>query len=52
MMIGQGVKLLTTSCEQTWLEQVGNTTTSRTQLQVLDAVRQLPGCSLAPAAST
>jgi hypothetical protein len=36
---------LFSACMQAWLEQVGNTTVSRTQLQVLDAVRQLPGCS-------
>jgi hypothetical protein len=36
---------LLTRCKQAWLEEVGDTTVSRTQLQVLDAVRQLPGCA-------
>ncbi|KAG1672294.1 hypothetical protein FOA52_004309 [Chlamydomonas sp. UWO 241] len=32
------------ACKRAWLE-VGNTNMSRTQLQVLGAIRQLPGCS-------
>jgi hypothetical protein len=34
-------------CKQAWMKAAGNTTAavSRRQLQVLDAVRQLPGCS-------
>jgi hypothetical protein len=36
---------LLAGCKQAWLEEVGNTSVSRTQLQVLDAIRQLPGCS-------
>jgi hypothetical protein len=36
---------LITACKQAWLEEVGNVSVSRTQLQVLDAIRQLPGCS-------
>jgi hypothetical protein len=36
---------LLAACKRAWLEGVGNTSTSRTQLQMLDAVRQLPGCS-------
>jgi ABC-type transporter Mla MlaB component len=33
------------ACEQAWLEEVGNPTVSPTQLQVLDEIRHLPGCS-------
>ncbi|KAG1675688.1 hypothetical protein FOA52_002397 [Chlamydomonas sp. UWO 241] len=36
---------LMAACKRAWLEEVGNTTVSRTQLQVLDVIRQLPGCS-------
>ncbi|KAG1679152.1 hypothetical protein FOA52_000507 [Chlamydomonas sp. UWO 241] len=36
---------LLTTCKQVWIEEIGNTIVSHTQLQVCDAVRQLPGCS-------
>ncbi|KAG1675396.1 hypothetical protein FOA52_012315 [Chlamydomonas sp. UWO 241] len=36
---------LLAACKQTWLQKAGSTTVSHTQLQVLDAIRQLPGCS-------
>jgi hypothetical protein len=32
-------------CKQAWLEEVDNIVVSRRQLQVLDAIRDLPGCS-------
>jgi hypothetical protein len=36
---------LLADCKQAWLEAVVQTTPSRKQAQVLDAIRQLPGCS-------
>ncbi|KAG1672292.1 hypothetical protein FOA52_004307 [Chlamydomonas sp. UWO 241] len=33
------------ACKKAWLEEVSNTTVSRTQLQVLGAIPQLPDCS-------
>ncbi|KAG1668968.1 hypothetical protein FOA52_001013 [Chlamydomonas sp. UWO 241] len=36
---------LFTACKKAWLEEVGITRVSCAQPQVLDAIRQLPGCS-------
>jgi hypothetical protein len=38
---------LLAACKPAWLEEVGDTNASRTQLQVRDTIHQLPGCSAA-----